>query len=130
MSWIDGIGETGLDGHDLRELGLKNGNLTVDDERTGKHWTFQDINLSVERRAAAASKSAVGSDNPERPWVLTAAVTPTRQGFRKIQLEARHVATSDLLLAARLDDGNLQIDMPLSASIERRDRPGRVAAKL
>ena len=51
LSWIDGIGETGLDGHDLRELGLKNGNLTVDDERTGKHWTFQDINLSVERRA-------------------------------------------------------------------------------
>src|SRR5262249_45881363 len=29
LSWIDGIGETGLDGHDLKELGLKNGNLTV-----------------------------------------------------------------------------------------------------
>src|SRR5581483_11390729 len=25
LSWIDGIGETGLDGHDLRELGLKDG---------------------------------------------------------------------------------------------------------
>ena len=40
LTWIDGIGETGLDGHDLRELGLKDGNLTVDDERTGKHWTL------------------------------------------------------------------------------------------
>ena len=49
LSWIDGIGETGLDGHDLRELGLKDGNLTVDDERTGKHWTFNDISLSLER---------------------------------------------------------------------------------
>jgi len=49
LSWIDGIGETGLDGHDLRELGLKNGNLTVDDQRTGKHWTFKDISLSVQR---------------------------------------------------------------------------------
>jgi hypothetical protein len=40
LTWIDGIGETGLDGHDLRELGLKDGNLTVDDARTGKHWNF------------------------------------------------------------------------------------------
>ena len=51
LSWIDGIGETGLDGHDLGGLGLKNGNLTVDDERTGKHWAFRDINLSAERVA-------------------------------------------------------------------------------
>src|SRR5262249_14271603 len=49
LSWIDGIGETGLDGHDLKELGLKNGNLTVDDARTGKHWTFRDISLSATR---------------------------------------------------------------------------------
>jgi len=35
LSWIDGIGESGLDGHDLRELGLKEGTLKVDDERTG-----------------------------------------------------------------------------------------------
>ena len=42
LSWIDGIGETGLDGHDLRELGLKDGNLTVDDERTGKDWAFAE----------------------------------------------------------------------------------------
>ena len=116
LSWIDGIGETGLDGHDLRELGLKNGNLTVDDERTGKHWTFRDISLSVER-AHGGVEVTVGSDNPARPWALTAAVTPTRQGFRKIQLEARRVSASDLLLASRFEDGNLQIDMPLSASL-------------
>ena len=66
---------------------------------------------------AAASKSAIGSDNPARPWTLTAAVTPTRQGFRKFQLEARKVSISDLLLASRLDDRGLKIDTPLSASI-------------
>ena len=85
LSWIDGIGETGLDGHDLRELGLKNGNLTVDDERTGKHWTFQDISLSVERPHGGGVEVSVGSDNPARPWGLDAAVTPTRQGYRRIQ---------------------------------------------
>ncbi len=117
LSWIDGISQSGLDGHDLRELGLKNGNLTVDDERTGKHWTFQDINLSVEK-ARGGIEVTVGSDNPARPWGLVAAVTPTRQGYRRIQIEARHVAASDLLLVARFDEGNVRIDMPLSASID------------
>jgi hypothetical protein len=117
LSWIDGISQSGLDGHDLRELGLKNGNLTVDDERTGKHWKFQDINLSVER-AHGGVEVSVGSDNPARPWGLVAAVTPTRQGYRRVQLEARHVSASDLFLVARLDEGNVRVDMPLSASID------------
>ena len=117
LSWIDGISQSGLDGHDLRELGLKNGNLTVDDERTGKHWTFQDINLSVEK-AHGGVEVSVGSDNPARPWGLVAAVTPTRQGYRRIQIEARRVSASDLLLIARLDESNVRIDMPLSASVD------------
>jgi hypothetical protein len=116
LSWIDGIGETGLDGHDLRELGLKSGNVTVDDARTGKHWAFRDISLSVER-AHGGVEVTVGSENPARPWAITAAVTPTHQGSRKIALEARRVSASDLLLVSRLGDGNLQVDMPLSASV-------------
>jgi Protein of unknown function len=116
LSWLDGIGETGLDGHDLSELGLKNGNLTVDDARTGKRWTFKDISLSV-ARAHGGVEVTVGSDNPAAPWALVASVTPTRQGYRKIELEARRVAASDLLLASRFDDGKLQINMPLSASL-------------
>ena len=117
LSWIDGIGETGLDGHDLRELGLKNGNLTVDDQRTGKHWTFQDISLSAARLHGGGVEVAIGSSNPARPWTLTAAVTPTRQGYRKVQLEGRRVSVSDLLLASRVDDGDMRIDLPLSASM-------------
>jgi hypothetical protein len=117
LSWIDGIGETGLDGHDLGGLGLKNGNLTVDDERTGKHWAYRDINLSAKRVNSGGVEVAVGSDNPARPWTLTAAVTPTRQGFRKFQLEARKVSINDLLLASRLDDRGLKFDTPLSASV-------------
>jgi hypothetical protein len=117
LSWIDGIGETGLDGHDLKELGLKSGNLTVDDERTGKHWTFQDISLSAERVHGGGVEVTVGSANAARPWTLTAAVTPTHQGYRRIQLEARRVSVTDLLLAARVDAGDMHIDMPLSASM-------------
>src|SRR5476651_2383661 len=49
MAWIDGAGATGFDGLDLRELGLKNGNLVVDDRRNGKKWTFDQINASLAR---------------------------------------------------------------------------------
>jgi hypothetical protein len=130
LSWIDGIGETGLDGHELRELGLKNANLTVDDERTGKHWTFQDISLSVERPHGGGVQVTVGSDNPVRPWALTAAITPTRTGYRRIQLEARGVSARDLLLASRLNDGNVRTDMPLSASISGEIGPNGVPQTL
>src|SRR5215470_19985253 len=35
LAWIDSLSATGLDGKDLGEIGLKNGNLTVDDQRNG-----------------------------------------------------------------------------------------------
>ncbi len=49
LAWIDSLGASGLDGHDLAELGLKNGNLTVDDQRNGKRWNFENIDLSLMR---------------------------------------------------------------------------------
>src|SRR3569832_2076334 len=40
LAWLDKIGETGLDGHDLRELGLKDGGLVVEDQSDGKRRTY------------------------------------------------------------------------------------------
>jgi hypothetical protein len=117
LSWIDDIGETGLDGHELRELGLKSGNLTVDDARTGKHWTFNDISLSVQRARGGGVEVTIGSGNHEHPWALSASITPTGKGVRKVALEARRVLASDLMLAARVGNGSLVTDLPLSASI-------------
>ncbi len=117
MSWLDGIGQSGLDGHDLRELGLKNGTLTVDDERTGKRWTFQDITLTLQRPRSGGIVVTVGSDNPDRSWGLTASIKPTADGYRSIALEARQVSADDLLLASRFGDGSMQINVPLSASL-------------
>ena len=122
LSWIDGIGETGLDGHELGELGLKSGNLTVNDERTGKRWAVQDISLSVKRRGGGVEVD-VGSGDPKRPWSITASITPSRTGLRKIELEARRILVSDLLLATRLGDGEVQADIPVSASIAGEIRP-------
>ena len=117
LSWLDGIGESGLDGHDLRELGLKDGTLTVDDQRTGKRWTFEDISLSIQRPHGGGIVVTVGSDNPEHPWGLTASIKPTEDGYRSIALEARHVSANDLLLASRFGDGSLQFNVPLSATL-------------
>src|SRR5215469_7116605 len=68
LAWLDGIGQSGLDGHDLRELGLKDGTLTVDDRRTGKRWSFHDITMSLERPRGGGIMVTIGSENSERPW--------------------------------------------------------------
>ena len=117
LAWIDGLGATGLDGHDLRELGLKNGNLVVDDERNGKHWTFDRINVSLTRPDQGGITFRLGSDDPKRPWVLSAAMRPLSGGVRAVGIEARHVSTRDIMLASRLDGGSIEADIPLSASI-------------
>jgi hypothetical protein len=117
LNWIDGIGESGLDGHELREVGLKNGNLTVDDERTGKQWSFKDITLSMERPRGGGVVVTLGSDNAEHPWGLTASIKPMRDGAHSVALEARHVAASDLILAGRIGDGTIETNLPLSASL-------------
>ena len=117
MAWLDGVGASGLDGHDLRELGLKNGNLIVDDRRNGKRWTFDQINVSLMRPQHGGVIFRLESDNPERPWVLSAAMRPLGDGIRAVGIEARKVSTRDILLAMRLNEGGIDADLPLSASI-------------
>jgi len=117
LSWIDRIAETGLDGHDLRELGLKEGTLTVDDERSGKDWSLANIKLSLERPHGGGLTIRLGSESEKRPWALVAAVQPIRNGARSIQIEARHVPANGLLRALHLGDGTVQTSVPLSASL-------------
>ena len=117
LAWIDGLGATGLDGHDLSELGLKNGNLTVDDQRNGKQWTFQDINLSLTRPKAGGVALTLSSEAAERPWLLRAAMTPGEHGHRIVDIETQKLPARDLMLAMRLGDGQYEPDMPVSARI-------------
>src|SRR4029078_11346153 len=123
MARIDAVGETGLDGHDLRELGLKNGNLVVDDRRNGKQWKFDGINVSLTRPRQGGVVFRLESDNPERPWGARAAMRPLADGVRALGIEARQVSTRDILLAARLNLGNFDVDLPLSASVRAEISP-------
>ncbi|MGE3147724.1 MAG: DUF3971 domain-containing protein, partial [Pseudorhodoplanes sp.] len=117
IAWVDRLGEKNIEAEDLREIGLKNGNLTVDDQRNGKQWRFEKINLSVTRPRRGGMIVGLGSESTERPWRLSAALSPNDGGRRTIQIEARRVSTKDILLALRLDEGNLHADVPISAVI-------------
>ena len=117
LAWIDAVGATGLDGHDLGELGLKNGELTVDDQRNGKHWTFDRINASLRRPEQGGVLFQLSSDDKKRPWLISAAMRPLDGGVRAVGLEARHVSMRDILLALRVKDGDMAADLPVSASV-------------
>ncbi|MBS0246614.1 MAG: hypothetical protein JSR61_08325 [Proteobacteria bacterium] len=117
MSWIDNVGATGLDGHDLREIGLKDGSLSVDDRRNGKRWMFDRINASLTRPAQGGVVFRLESVNPKRPWILSAAMRPLPDGTRALGIEARKVSTRDVLLAMRLDNDDFEVDLPVSASV-------------
>jgi hypothetical protein len=123
LAWIDALGASGLEGYDLHELGLKDGNLTVDDRRNGKQWSFSHINVSLTRPRQGGVVFRVTSDNPDRPWDLSAAMRPLSDGMRALGLEARKVSMRDIMLALRLDQGDIESDLPLSASVRAEIAP-------
>jgi hypothetical protein len=117
LAWIDSLGATGLDGRDLSELGLKNGNLTLFDERNGKQWEFHDINLSLTRPSGGGVALTMSSEANERPWLLRATVARGEGGLRKVEIETERLPAKDLLLALRIGDGQYEPNIPVSARV-------------
>jgi hypothetical protein len=115
LAWIDNIGEGEI--ADLRELGLKDGRLVVEDQRNGKSISFDRINISITRPRQGGVIFKLESVSAQHPWMLTAAMRPLEDGIRAIGIEARKVSSRDLLLALRLDEGTVEANLPLSASI-------------
>jgi Protein of unknown function len=123
LGWIDNLGETGLDGQELREVGLKGGKLTVDDRRNGRELSFDHINVSLTRPRSGGLVFKLESENVERPWVINAAIRPLADGVRGLGLEARNVSIRDIMLAMRLNDAAFSADLPLSASVRAEIAP-------
>lgn len=117
LAWIDSLGASGLDGHDLTELGLKNGTLRVEDQRSKQNWIFENINLSLMRVKDGGVVFSVESDSDDRPWMLSAAVAPSQSGRRVFNVEARRVLAKNLLLAMRAGESIVLSDLPISASL-------------
>ena len=115
LAWVDSL--QGLDGGDLAEVGLKSGNLVVDDRRNGQQSRFDNIHLILSRPSAGALEFELGSDDPTHPWLLLAAIGPGKDGGRSVDLDARQVLLKDVLLAARVDGGQIDTDLSLSTRI-------------
>ncbi|HEV2957822.1 MAG TPA: AsmA-like C-terminal region-containing protein [Xanthobacteraceae bacterium] len=128
LGWLDRLDALGLDGQGLTEIGLKSGSISVDDRRSGKHWEFVNIDLSLTRPESGSVALALASTGADGPWSLAATVTPKPDGQRLIEAVVRDVSPKDLLLALRLDSNQIEADTPISATV--RAQVGADAAPL
>src|SRR5262245_12761377 len=118
LSWFESLDALGFDGGELAEVGLKNGSLVVDDSRSGKRWSFDNINFSLTRPREGGVAFAITSTGADGPWSLTATMTPRGQGRRAIEAVIRDVSPKDVLLALRVEDDTFEADMPISAIVQ------------
>ena len=129
LAWIDRLDLLGLDGGSLSEIGLKDGTLIVDDQRHGKRWSFEHINLGLTRTQDGGVAFAVNSTGTGGLWSLTATVTPKGDGKRTIETVVRDVSPKDLMLAMRATDAHLDASAPLSAVLRAEiERDGTLQA--
>jgi hypothetical protein len=122
MDWLDALGL----GRELSEVGLQNGSVLIDDLRTGKRWSFAEINLTLTRPKEGGVALAVGSKGTDGAWSLTATVTPRENGIRAVEAVLRDFSPKDLLLALRVADGASDADMPISAILRAEIGPDGV----
>ncbi len=117
LDWLDSLSLTGLDGQNLNEIGLKNGNLIVDDQQRGNKWNFQNISLSLRRPSGGGVALSVGEEG-RRAWSLHVLVGPPANGVRSVDIKADKVSTTNILLALRLKDLTYSANLPLSGELK------------
>jgi Protein of unknown function len=117
LDWLDSLSLTGLDGQNLNEIGLKNGNLTIDDQQRGNKWNFDNINLSLRRPGGGGVALSVGEDG-SHPWSLRVSVGAPANGVRSVDIRADKVSTTNILLALRVKGLTYSADLPLSGELK------------
>ena len=117
LDWLDSLSLTGLDGQNLNEIGLKNGNLIVDDQQRGNKWNFENITLSLRRPSGGGVALSVGEEG-SRAWSLRLAIGPAANGVRSVDIRADKVSTTNILLALRLMDLTYSANLPLTGELK------------
>ena len=113
IAWLDGLDKRGLDGIALTEVGLKQGTLVVDSARSGRRWSFRNIDTRLERQSSGLSFTISSGTGPAR-WTLTATIGVAADGGRAIDIVADRIAPRDLLLAAGFDGIDFHAETPIS----------------
>ncbi|MGN1285760.1 MAG: hypothetical protein ACI4XG_04150, partial [Bradyrhizobium sp.] len=117
LDWLDSLSMTGLDGQNLNEIGLKNGNLVVDDQQRGNKWSFENISLSLRRPSGGGVALSFGEEGA-KPWSVRVLVGPQQNGVRSVDIKADKVSTRNILLAMRTKDLTYTADLPLSGEMK------------
>lgn len=117
LDWLDSLSLTGLDGQNLNEIGLKNGNLVVDDQQRGNRWNFENITLSLRRPSGGGVALKVGEEGAHA-WSLRVLVGAPANGVRSVEINADKVSTKNILLALRMKDLTYSADIPLSGDLK------------
>ncbi len=117
LDWLDSLSLTGLDGQSLNEIGLKNGNLIVDDQQRGNKWNFKNISLSLRRPSGGGMAFSLGEEG-RHAWSLHVAVGPPANGVRSVDIRADKVPSTNILLALRLKDLTYSANLPLSGELK------------
>jgi hypothetical protein len=117
LDWLDSLSLTGLDGQNLNEIGLKNGNLVVDDQQRGNKWNFENITLSLRRPSGGGVALSVGEEG-SHAWSLRVVVGPAANGVRSVDIRADNVSTTNILLALRLKDLTYSANFPLTGELK------------
>jgi len=116
LDWLDSLSLTGLDGQNLNEIGLKNGNLIVDDQQRGNRWNFENITLSLRRPSGGGVALSVGEEG-SHAWSLRVAIGPAANGVRSVGIRADKVSMTNILLALRLKDLTYSANLPLTGEL-------------
>ena len=66
IAWLDGLDKRGLDGIALTEVGLKQGTLIVDSARSGRRWSFRNIDTRLERQSGGLAFTISSGTGPKR----------------------------------------------------------------
>src|ERR1700694_6005455 len=117
LDWVDSLSLTGLDGQNLNEIGLKNGNLVVDDQQRGNKWNFENISLSLRRPSGGGVALSVGEEG-SHAWSLRVVVGPPANGVRSVDIHADKVSTTNILLALQLKDLTYSANLPLTGELK------------
>ncbi|MDP3692216.1 DUF3971 domain-containing protein [Bradyrhizobium sp.] len=117
LDWLDSLSLTGLDGQNLNEIGLKNGNLVVDDQQRGNKWTFENISLSLRRPSDGGVALSLGEEG-SRAWSLRVLVGAPANGVRSVDIRATNVPAANILLAMRVKDLTYSADLPLTGELK------------
>lgn len=117
LDWLDSLSLTGLDGQNLDEIGLRNGNLVVDDQQRGNRWNFENITLSLRRPSSGGVALSVGEEGP-KAWALRVQVGPAQDGVRSVELHASQLPTRNVLLALRLKNLTYSADFPITGDLK------------